>query len=346
MRQPENILLVRFSSMGDVLLTTPLIRALRSRLPEARIDYFTKPAFASVLKGNPHLNRVIELPGSGSFAQLRRSVADMKREGKYDLALDLHRNPRSWYVMRSGLAAKASRSRKNRFKRLLLIHVGINLYGSDPAPMAVRYFTALSGIFDPPIGPDAAGAEIFLDDDDRVEASGALGDVGQYVVVAPSARWPTKRWLPERFAAVGDILADRLDAHVVLLGAAEDRELAGSVARLSSCAALNLAGKLSIRGAAAVIEKARAFVGNDTGLMHVAGALGTPGAVVFGPTTRHLGFFPYKSPVKVVENNGLECRPCTKQGQKKCQKKHFRCMEEVCVDSVVDAVIEAINLNS
>jgi heptosyltransferase-2 len=268
----------------------------------------------------------------------------MKREGGYDVVLDLHGNPRSWYVSRSGLASATGRAGKNRLKRFLLINAGIDLYGPEPQPMAVRYFSAMNGIFEEPIEPDDAGAEIFITDTDRLEAEEALGEMEPYIIVAPSAYWPTKRWLPDRFALAGEILSERIGARVVLVGSGQDRQLAESVAQLSSNNPINLTGKLSIKGTAAVIAKAKAFLGNDTGLMHIAGALDVPGAVVFGPTTRHLGFFPYKSPVAVVEKNDIDCRPCTRQGQNKCPKGHFRCMTEVTVDNIVSAVFERITV--
>lgn len=335
MREPEKILIIRFGSMGDVLLTTPLIRALRKRLPGAKIDYLIKPAFAPILKGNPNLNRVIELPRSGAFSDLRYILNKIKGEKRYDIILDIHHNLRSWYVRHSGIGVEKRLASKNRLKRWLLINAGINTYGSDPAPMAVRYFTVVDGLLDPPIEPDENGAEIFPEDAELEEARRAVAECDSYIVVAPSAHWPTKRWLPERFAQAGDMIAGQFGARAVLVGAGEDVSLSNSVTAFMSSEPLNLTGKLSLRITAAVIAGAKAFLGNDTGLMHIAGALGKPGIVVFGPTTGHLGYFPYKSKIGVVENAALECRPCTKQGHLKCPKGHFLCMRSVSVEQVV-----------
>ena len=130
-----------------------------------------------------------------------------------------------------------------------------------------------------------------------------------------------------------------LSAVVVLLGDGEDRELAEKVSGMMKTPPLNLAGKLSIMGAGATIERAGLFIGNDTGLMHIAGALGVPGVAVFGPTTHHLGFFPYRSSIEVVENDMLECRPCTKQGKRECPKKHFRCMTDILPETVIEKAL-------
>jgi len=342
-RRMKKILLVRFSSIGDIILTTPLVRALGKRFPDARLDYLTKSGFGPLLAGNPHLNRIIGLDGETGFAGLRVLTKRLKAEGGYDLVLDLHGNPRSWYVRGSKVGRVNGRARKNRLRRWLLINAGMDLYRPAALPMAERYFSALDGIVAPPLGPDGEGAELHLNGADREEAAlfGERG--GKYLVVAPSARWPTKRWPADRFAKAGEVLAEKIGTRVVLLGGGEDAELCESVASRMNCETVNAAGRLSLRGAAALIEGASGFVGNDTGLMHMAGALNTPGVAVFGPTTRHLGFFPYKSPVRVVERNDIGCRPCTKQGQRKCPKKHFACMNEISVEDVVDEAIRAIS---
>jgi len=343
MISPEKILMVRFSSLGDVLLTTPFIRAVKKRFPEARADFLTKPAFSPLLKGNPHLDNVIELPTPGKLIDLRGCLDAMKAEGGYDLLLDLHDTPRSWYVSVSGVGRRVGRARRRRLKRFVLIRTGMDLYGPDPEPMAERYFTAIEGMYEPAPAPDKKGAELFPDDSHRSEARAALGGDYEYIVVAPSANWPTKRWLPEKFAEAGEKIAQKLSAKVVLAGAEEDRELARSVASMINVEAVNLAGKLSIMGTAAVMERARAFVGNDTGLMHIAGALEVPGAAVFGPTTKHLGYFPYKSNIAVVEDTTLKCRPCTKHGQMRCPKKHFKCMKNIPVDTVVEKTLQIVS---
>ncbi len=342
MRHIEKILVVRFSSIGDIILTTPLVRVLKKNYPNATLDYLTKSVFSPLLAENPHINRIFELDESAGFQELRNLTKQLKAEGGYDLVLDLHGNPRSWYVRRSKVGSINARAGKNRLRRWLLINTGINLYRPVTGSMAERYFSALNGLVNPPIEPDGEGAELYLDDADRNEAASFTGKDGKYLAVAPSARWPTKRWPAERFSKAAGLLAEKLGARVVLVGGDEDRELCRNVASMAGCETVNAAGKLSLRGTAAAIEGAVGFVGNDTGLMHMAGALNTPGVAAFGPTTAHLGFFPYKSPVTVVEKNNIKCRPCTKQGQNECPKKHFACMIEVSVEDVVNAAMESI----
>lgn len=336
----NKILIIRFSSLGDILLTTPLVRALKNRLQHCEIEYFTKAEFAPLLEGNPYISKLHILEGK-DFAALSGKVAELKRH-PYDLLIDLHRNPRSWYTRNKLLAEKKVKMKRDRFRRWLLVHLGVNYYRGFIS-VAVRYFSALNGLFDPPIMPDEKGLDLFLNDEDRAEARKFIGNKpGKLIAIAPSAHWNTKRWLPEKFAETADALAKKYNAQTVVLGAPEDENLAVEVCSMMRTPALNLAGKLSIRGTSAVMELCFLFIGNDTGLMHIASALKLPGAAIFGPTTRHLGYFPYRSRLTVVEKEGLSCRPCTKQGNKKCPKGHFRCMKEISVEEVVNAAAKSL----
>lgn len=337
----SRVLLVRFSSLGDVLLTTPLVRALKRRLGSAEIEYFVKSESAPLLRNNPHISRIHELEGGG-FGAFSEKVRGIGESGAYDLVIDLHRNPRSWYTRHRLPSKQWAKMRRDRFRRWLLVHLGIDRYGKLIDPVPVRYFSALDGLFNPPLLPDNKGLEIFLDEADRREANEKLNCDGPLVAISPSAHWPTKRWVPERFAEAADRLAQDFGARPVLLGGPEDAELTQAVEQRMKEKAINVTGKLSIRGAAAAIERSIAFVGNDTGLMHIASALDRPGAAIFGPTTRHLGYYPYRSRLHVVEVNGLKCRPCTKQGDRECPKSHFRCMLDISSSDVLDAVRKSI----
>ncbi|MEA1997292.1 MAG: glycosyltransferase family 9 protein, partial [Gemmatimonadota bacterium] len=151
----------------------------------------------------------------------------------------------------------------------------------------------------------------------------------------------------ERFATAAGVLAGRLGLKVLVLGSARDNEECGAVARMlgeKSC--LNLAGKLDIRASAAAVERSCCLITNDTGLMHIATATGTPVAAVFGPTTRHLGYFPYRADKKsVVIEEKLYCRPCTHNGRKRCPLRHFRCMLDIEPERVSEAVIGLLGKN-
>lgn len=326
------------------MLTTPFVRALKNTLKDCNIDYFTKVETASLLQGNPYITEIHMLK-ERNFAALSEKVMELRRRS-YDMVIDLHRNPRSWYTRTKLSGGKKVKMRRDRFRRWLLVHMGVDYYPESIDSVAVRYFSAVDGLFDPPIAPDDKGLDLFLNEKDRAKARRFIGDSREkFIVIAPSAHWETKRWLAEKFAETADILAQRYKTQTVILGAHEDKELTAKVCSMMKTSGLDLAGKLSIRETAAVIENSLLFIGNDTGLMHIASALNIPGAAIFGPTTKHLGYFPYRSRLVVVERKGLTCRPCTKQGNKKCPKRHFRCMMEISVEEVVNAAVSSLEEN-
>lgn len=323
------------------MLTTPFVRAFKNRFGNCEIEYFTKAEFAPLLKGNPYITKIHQLE-KRDFIALGEKVSELASYS-YDLVIDLHRTPRSWYTRTKLFAEKKVKVKRDRFRRWVLVHLGLDYYSRPIDSVAVRYFSAVDGLFDPPLVPDEKGLDLFLNDEDRSQAKRFTGDSdGKFIAIAPSAHWNTKRWLAEKFAQTADILAQRYNAQTVLLGAKEDETLTAQVRAMMKTPALNLAGKLSIRGTSAVMERCFLFIGNDTGLMHIASALNLPGVAIFGPTTSHLGFFPYRSRLNVVEKQGLNCRPCTKQGNKHCPKGHFRCMTDISVEEVVNSAVKSL----
>jgi heptosyltransferase-2 len=159
------------------------------------------------------------------------------------------------------------------------------------------------------------------------------------LAVAPGAAWLTKRWPPAGFAAAASELASRYNMKVILLGSSEDSAACGAVERAldDRVKRVNLAGKLPLMTTAAAVAESGLLLTNDTGLMHMAAAVETPVVSVFGCTTRHLGYFPYRAPKARVVETGLYCRPCTHNGRRCCPLGHFRCMKDISPEKVVEA---------
>jgi heptosyltransferase-2 len=335
---------VRFSAIGDIVLTLPVLDALAERFPEARIDYATKAEFADLVRRHPAVGRVWSLQKGAGFAGLRRMAREMDGQG-YDLMVDLHRNLRSAYLRHAVGAALKRVYGKRVLARLLLKYARINLLRHAP-PVADRYFTALA---DFSIGRDGRLPALHLDDqaaragDDALAGQG-IGAGEEFIALAPGASHPTKRWPPLKFAQAGAELAGA-GMKAVVLGGGGDREAAGEVADelgRRGVAAVDLAGRLSLIESAAVLRRARVLVTNDSGLMHVAAALKVPVVAVFGPTSRELGFYPLGPRSRVVESLELACRPCTLHGDLVCPRGHFRCMEEIGAERVVEAAREVM----
>jgi heptosyltransferase-2 len=335
-------LILRLSSIGDVVLSTPLVRAMRRRFPGAAIDYLVKAEYAPLIRSNPHLTRVIPFPGGGigGLLRLRRTI----RAARYDLIVDIHDSLRT-RILTLGLR-NVVRYRKRRFARFVLIRFKMDLYArSGGAPgVAERYLEPVA-----PMGVtgDAEGLEVPFPPSAAERASeilregGIPGDRG-VLGVCPSSRHFTKMWPADRFARASADLARERGWPVLLFGSTGERERGAEIARAigtmaPGTAVLNLAGALSLEETAAMMDRCALVLCNDTGLMHIAAARRRPVVAVFGSTTRQLGFFPYRTASVVVENEGLPCRPCTAIGRASCPRGHFRCMADIPAERVVAA---------
>jgi heptosyltransferase-2 len=311
---------VRFSSIGDILLTTPLIRALRARHPGARIDALTKAGFAPLLADNPRLDAVLApLPGE-SLAGLAARL----RPARYTHRLDLHGSLRS-RLLRLLLPGHWRSYPKHQVARALLVRTRRNHYPIGTPPVAERYFRAARGL---DVTPDGGPPEFFLAPAARGDADAWLAAVGLdpsrgLVALAPGAAHATKRWPLEHWKA----LAAALTAHqhpLVIVGGPEDSAAAREVAGALPGTAV-AAGLFGLQGTGALLARSRALVSGDTGVMHMATAVGTPVVALFGPTVEAFGFFPYRAPARVLQRD-LPCRPCSRMGGPVCPLGHHDCL--------------------
>ena len=335
-------LVIRFSSAGDIVLATPLLRALRTRFPHAEIDFAVKRDYAGLVRHNPALTNVFELPGEEDGEALRRFRSEV-RARKYDLFIDIHGSLRSRYLCLG--APRLVRIRKRVLPRLVLVRFKRNVYGRwGGAPSVVdRYFEPVL-----PYGVvnDGKGLEVFPSREDHTAVAGILAEAGvrdgeRGIVLAPGARHWSKRWPGERYAAVGATLAgdtgstlERVaGARIFVLGGKDEASLCADVAtrirkQVPGSNVMDLAGRLTLTGCALVMDRASVVITNDTALMHIAAARKRPVVAIFGPTVREFGFFPVGTRSIVLERDGLGCRPCTHIGLPSCPAGHFRCMLE------------------
>lgn len=316
---PSRLLVVRFSSLGDVVLTTPLLRAIHRAHPDAHVTLVTKERYAPLFTASPYVTRVVAL----GAAEPLRAFAERVR-APYDARLDLHGSLRS-HALRRLVGGRWTTYRKRRWRRRLLIAFKVDLLRRVP-PVAERYFDAARAL---DVVPDGAPAEIHVSPDAR-RAAEAYGPAGA-VVLAPGARQATRRWPPERWRALARAL--RAAGHVpVAVGTAEERRW------LDDDAVIPAYG-LPLDVMAAVIARARVAVAHDSGPMHLATAVGTPVVALFGPTVPSMGFAPYRAAARVVERT-LPCRPCSAFGGPVCPRGHHRCMIDIAPDAVARAVAE------
>jgi heptosyltransferase-2 len=329
------VLLVRFSSIGDVLLTTPLVRALRRRHPDSRLVFVTKRAMAPLVSDNPHLSEIVTLePGEPIHDLAARLRARRPTHG-----LDLHGGLRS-RALRLLVGARWSGYSNRRLARAALVSFKVDWYGARVA-VAERYFDAARGL---DVRPDGAGPEFALGASARQRVAEWLAgrglDSAPFVALTPGAAHGTKRWPLAYWIA----LAGRLHAagcRPVIVGGPDDRGLAHQLASAGAGnggeAWANAAGEFSLQESGALLARARAVVSGDTGVMHMATAVGTPVVALFGPTVEQFGFFPYRARSLVLERD-LACRPCTAHGSSRCPLGHHRCLVDIVPDEVAAAV--------
>jgi len=341
------ILLIRFSSLGDVVLASALIRALRQTFPDAEIDFVVRRKYAELVRHNPRLNTVFEYDARTGFSGLKMLKAKL-RGREYGVVLDLQKNFRSVFL-RTGLRSRSKilKVKKNQFLRFLLVKFKWNLYRrfyARPLSVAQKYLNAA----EPLLGRcDAPETEIFLPPailNEEKERWNRLREQNFAVVMAPGARHFTKRWPADYYVRLIRRIYENSGGKTVLVGGKDEASLAREIcAGLPAGSCLNLCGELSVLQTAALISLAPFFISNDSGLMHVAAAFGKPQIAIFGSTTRELGFFPQNPRAVVMENNALACRPCSHIGRAACPKGHFKCMREITPEMVYREYISLMN---
>ena len=336
-----NVLLIQSAFLGDTLLTLPLARDARAALPGARLTVLTLPGLVDLFKGSPWVDEVLIDDKRGAHGGLRGPwtlAAELSRR-RFDLAIIPHRSFRSALLAylagiprRVGFSSSAGRwLLTDRVPFTWLMHdLERNLALLKPLAPGLRLRDDESLYLST---DEAARADL-----DRRLAEAGIPPAAALVGVHPGSAWPTKRWLPERFAA----LCRRFAAsgqRVVLVGGASDRELCARVAADSG--ALNWAGATTIGDLKALMPRLALFVTNDSGPMHLATGSGVPTLALFGPTTRELGFFPYGPGHRVLEAD-LPCRPCGLHGSRECPEGHFLCMKLLTTDQVWTAAQEML----
>ncbi|MEO8635338.1 MAG: glycosyltransferase family 9 protein [Gemmatimonadales bacterium] len=328
------ILLVRFSSLGDVLLTTPLIRALRLRYPDATLTAVTKEIWAPLLSANPHLDEVVSITPADSVVGLARAL----RGASYTHRLDLHSSARS-RMLRLLVPGHWHSYHTRRRERRILIHQKRDTYGIH-VPVAERYFEAASDL---DVRPDGGPAELFLSPAAEARADGwlaahQLDDTAPLVALAPGAAHATKRWPLAHWRTLATALGQS-GVRTVVLGNTREQEAAACVVAASPARSVSAAGALDLQASGALLRRCRVLISGDTGPMHLATAVGTPVVALFGPTVELFGFYPYQARATILERP-LACRPCSSKGGPHCPLGHHRCLTEILPEEVMTRSLE------
>ena len=345
---PNKTVVFRLSSIGDIVLSSPLLRAMRASAgPKARIDFVVKKEYADLVKFSHHLSVVHEFDDARGFRGLQE-LRDTLRAEEYDLVVDIHNNLRTIYLRNFCNTKEVVTVDKRLYERWQLVNVKRNVYAGY-VPIADRYIETL-GEFG--ITNDGKGLELFIPDEIQFAVSGKiaklwLSEFNKVIGVCPGAKHFTKRWQKEKFAAVCARFAKEMHAKVLLFGGAADKSDCSAIAseikmRVSENAVTDLSGEFSLLEVAAAMEFCDIVLTNDSGLMHVACARQRKVVAIFGSTVKEFGFAPYGTESVLIENNSLTCRPCSHIGRAECPKGHFKCMNDIGIDEVYSASLRLI----
>lgn len=338
---PDKILVIQMAFPGDMVLTTPLFRALKRLYPETSLTLMASPRSAALVEEDPFLDEVL------IFDKKTTSVWEIGKRLRgigFDLVLSPHRSHRtsliSWLSrspVRVGFdVAGFGFLHNRRVVRLEGIHeVDKNLL-------------LLHGLDEGPEEEDRV-LHVGYTETEEEEVAGEMNAAGlatdaNLVGMSPGSVWPTKRYPAASFAEVGRALVEK-GCRVALIGGPDDKEACAEVARLIGEGAYNFAGTTSLKALAAWLDRFNLLVANDSAPLHVAAARDLATVAIFGPTVRELGFYPFHRRSRLVEVE-LDCRPCGLHGHKSCPEEHFRCMEELEPRWVIEACEELLEEGS
>jgi ADP-heptose:LPS heptosyltransferase len=326
-------LIIRFSSIGDIVLTTPVVRCLKKQMPGAEVHYLTKNSFRSIIQSNPYIDQSHYLEDD-----LGKVIEKLKLED-FDYIIDLHHNLRTLKVKR---ALKKESYSFNKLNIEKWLYTALKWNRLPHAHIVDRYMDTVKSFG---IKNDGAGLDYFIPEESRVKESDipASHHAG-YIAVVIGAAVNTKKYPVHKVKE----LCVSLDHPVILLGGPEDARDGKEIASSDTVKIYNACGKFSLGESADLVRRAKLVVSNDTGLMHIAAAFRRPVISLWGNTVPEFGMYPYygenyllampASPYDIMEIKNLSCRPCSKIGYKKCPKGHFKCMELIEPAEVIEKI--------
>lgn len=329
------VAVLRFSSIGDIVLTTPVVRVLKTQLDNASIHYVTKKAFAPILEDNPYIDQLHVLD-TGLLSLIARLRAE-----KFDLIIDLHRNLRT-RIIKLSLGVKSYSFDKLNIQKWLMVNLKINRLPSKH--IVDRYLEAASGLG---IKNDSLGLDYFIPEKDEVPLDWIPeSHREEFVVYAIGGQHATKKLPVNRMIE----LCDKINKPIILLGGKEDAATGDQIRSFfeqteksadyepglkelgKRTLIYNGCGKYNLNQSASLIRKARYVFTHDTGLMHIAAAFKKEIFSIWGNTIPLFGMYPYRTKYTILENTRIGCRPCSKIGYNQCPKGHFKCMKDIVFD--------------
>lgn len=322
------ILVVRFSSMGDIIYTTPVVRCLKTQLPDAEIHFLTKPAFKYIYDNNPYVDRLVLLKPA-----LAETIEEIRAE-KYDYLIDLHNNLRTSLIkLRTGI--KSSTYKKQRIRKWLSLKFNLKLV--PPVHLVERYLKAVKFLG---VKNDGKPIDYYVKAQHDLKKLLPASHQNNFVAFVIGATHFTKRMPNEKIISI----CRKVNSPIVLLGGQDVRANGTHIATAAGSNVYNACGATSLDESVYLVSRAQRILGFDTGLTHIAEAFDKPIASIWGGTVPELlGVQPYMVKDAEVIGIKLPCRPCSKFGLEKCPLGHFKCMNNIPEQVVIDFANDAQN---
>ena len=326
-------LVIRFSSIGDIVLTTSLLKSIKTTYKNVEIHYLTLDKFSSMLEMQPNIDRIIVLnsdSGATEMMQLNRYI----KSSEYDKVFDLHGSIRS-RIVTLGLSKITTRVKKPRISRFFLYQFHVNMFPKGYSSQ-VMYHQCLQD-YDMDSTPDTL---LIVSNAEKRLARSILKEIdidSNFIVMVPGAAWSQKQWQVEKYNNVINELNRLTNKKIIMLGTKNDK-ICKDISLIND-RVVDYSGKTDLRKAMAVISLSDSVFGSDTGLLHIAEALGKHVSMILGPTSTETG-----GGVSLKESINIEtniwCRPCSQNGKQKCYRTRQYCMELISTDMVTNSVIE------
>lgn len=310
------ILVVRFSSIGDVVLTTPVVRCLKEQIPNCEIHFITKKVFKGILEHNSNISKIFTIDKS-----ISEVIAALKEE-QYDYVIDLHKNLRT-FQLKTKLGRPSYSFPKLNFEKWMLVNLKRNKM--PEIHIVDRYFKAVEKLG---VKNDHKSCDFFIQPSEEIQLKDHFQlSSDKFITVAIGAQFETKRMPFEKLKEI----IEQLNQPIILIGGETDKALANEILAVFPDKSLfSACGNFSLAQSASIVKQSRVLLTNDTGMMHIASCFQIPTISVWGNTVPDLGMYPYfpenAELFSIHEVKGLNCRPCSKIGFQECPKAHFNCM--------------------
>jgi len=324
----KKYLIIRFSSIGDIVLTSPIIRCLKQQLKDVELHYLTKESHLSIIKDNPYIDKIHTIKKS-----VMPIIPELKEE-KFDFIVDLHNSIRSTSTVLQ-LVRPFNSLKKLNIRKELYVATKINLMPHQH--IVDRYFKVVESLG---ITNDGKGLDYFISPEEEIKMEN-LPETHRngYIAFVIGGKHATKRLPDNKVISI----CTKINKPIILLGGSENRESGELIKSMVGDNIYNSCGLYSLNQSASIVKQAKQVIANDTGLMHISAAFNKPVISIWGNTVPAFGMSPYfpkgsESNSKIIEVKDLHCRPCSKLGFEKCPKEHFKCMNLIDEKEVLNSI--------